>query len=67
MKKVFVYNLLTGEERWYTCDPVIAVKQAYAEENGLGTQFAVTLGKMDLPILKGKDAVFCGDWGARIR
>ncbi len=65
-KSVFVYNLLTGEEQYYSCDPVMAVRSAYAHSNGLGTQFAVTLGQLDLPILKGKHTVSCGDWTARL-
>lgn len=66
-KTIKVLNLLTGEERLYTCSPRIAIKQAYCEENGLMSKFAITLGKIDLPILKGKHTISCGDWTCRIR
>lgn len=61
-----VLNLLTGEEQLYSCDPEMAVKSAYAHANGYGTQFAATLGKMEMPepVLHGKNVVSCGDWTA---
>ncbi|WP_144509941.1 hypothetical protein [Bacillus sp. FJAT-22090] len=66
-KRVNVLNLLTGEEMIYTCDPLTAVKSAYCMENGLMTKFATTLGKIDLPILRGKHTISCGDWTCRVR
>lgn len=59
-----VFNLSTGEEQFFMCDPISAVKSAYAISNGLATQWAIYLGKLDLPILEGKRVVSCGEWTA---
>lgn len=67
MGNVLVLNLLTGEEQLYTCDAITAVKSAYAHENNLGTQFAISLGEMDLPLNFGKHTVSCGDFTAILK
>lgn len=66
-KTTTVLNLSTGEEFLYTCDAETAVKSAYAHSNGLGTQYAVTQGEMELPIVYGKHTVSCGDFTALIK
>ena len=64
---VKVLNLRTNEEQLYSCSPIQAVISAYALEKGLATQLATgNIYNMDLPILKGKGTVSCGDWCARL-
>lgn len=65
-----VTNLYTGEEQFYSCHPVQAVKSAFALANNQATQLACgTLNvKVDYGRINpnGKQVISCGDWASII-
>lgn len=56
-----VFNLLTGEECLYTCNPETAVKSAYMQEMKMHSQLW-NIENIELPVQYGKRVVTCGNW-----